>query len=65
MICTRLYKPTDCEVVQVRHPGSVPFPLLVACLIAAMVVVYATHQASLLKPRGAAKVKGRSTDRVD
>lgn len=54
-----------CPVVQVRHQGSVPLPLLVACLIAAMVVVYATHQASLLKPKGAARAKGRSTDRVD
>ncbi|KAK9916603.1 hypothetical protein WJX75_004756 [Coccomyxa subellipsoidea] len=47
---------------QVRHPGGVPFAVLIACLIVAMAVVYFTQQAG--PGRGKAK-KGRSTDRVD
>ncbi|EIE27009.1 hypothetical protein COCSUDRAFT_83568 [Coccomyxa subellipsoidea C-169] len=47
---------------QVRHPGGVPFAVLIACLIVAMAVVYFTQQAG--PERGRTK-KGRSTDRVD
>ena len=39
-----------------------PFAMLVACLIAAMAVVYVTQQAS---PGNRKANKGRSTDRVD
>ena len=42
-----------------------PFPLLVACLIGAMVVVWGVHQASLFRPKDRPSAKGRSTDRVD
>lgn len=49
--------------MQVRHPGGLPFSMLVACLIAAMVIVYITQQAAPGK-QGRPK-KGRSTDRVD
>lgn len=49
-------------LMQVRHPGGVPFALLMACLIVAMLAVYITQQAPTRKRRA---VKGRSTDRVD
>lgn len=45
-----------------RHPGGVPYAVLMACLIVAMAVVYITQQAA--PSRGGAKI-GRSTDRVD
>ncbi len=48
--------------VQVRHPGGVPFAVLMACLIIVMAVVYITQQTA--PGRGKSK-KGRSTDRVD
>lgn len=51
------------HVWQVRHPGGLPFSMLVACLIAAMAVVYITQQAAIVRP-GRPK-KGRSTERVD
>ena len=51
-----------CATWQVRHPGGVPFAVLIACLIVAMAVVYFTQQAG--PERGRTK-KGRSTDRVD
>lgn len=47
---------------QVRHPGGVPFAVLIACLIVAMAVVYFTQQAG---PGTGKARKGRSTDRVD
>ncbi|BDA41145.1 hypothetical protein COCOBI_01-8000 [Coccomyxa sp. Obi] len=47
---------------QVRHPGGVPFAVLIACLIVAMAVVYFTQQVGL---SGGKAKKGRSTDRVD
>ena len=50
------------KFVQVRHPGGVPFAVLMGCLIAAMLGVYITQQSPSSK--GRAK-KGRSTDRVD
>ena len=46
---------------QVRHPGGLPFAVLMACLIVAMGVVYLTQQASPAR-KGR---QGRSTDRVD
>lgn len=52
-----------CErLSQVRHPGGVPFAVLIACLIVAMAVVYFTQQVG---PSGGNAKKGRSTDRVD
>lgn len=48
--------------VQVRHPGGVPFAVLMACLIVAMLAVYITQQAPMRKKK---IIKGRSTDRVD
>ena len=45
---------------QVRRPGGIPFSILLALLMIAMIAVYATHQT------GAAKSSvARSTDRVD
>ena len=45
---------------QVRRPGGVPFSILLALLIVAMIAVYTTHQT------GAGKsLIARSTDRVD
>ncbi len=49
-------------MTQVRHPGGVPFAVLIACLIVAMAVVYFTQQVG---PSGGKAKKGRSTDRVD
>lgn len=52
-----------CErLSQVRHPGGVPFAVLIACLIVAMAVVYFTQQVG---PSGGNAKEGRSTDRVD
>ncbi len=47
------------SVLQVRHIGGVPFSALVGCVIAGVVVLYATKQG------GGRKRKGRSTDRAD
>eukprot|EP00803_Ostreobium_quekettii_P002515 evm.model.scf_113.4 EVM.evm.TU.scf_113.4 scf_113:72029-79810(+) len=47
---------------QVRHPGALPFKMLVMCLIVAMGVVYQTQHLSAAK--GGQRTK-RSTDRVD
>ena len=49
-------------LAQVRHPGGVPFAVLMACLIVAMLAVYITQHAPTRQRRA---VKGRSTDRVD
>ena len=45
---------------QVRRPGGVPFSILLALLIVAMIAVYATHQAGPQKSS-----ISRSTDRID
>lgn len=45
---------------QVRRPGGVPFSILLALLIMAMIAVYTTHQTG---PK--ASSLARSTDRVD
>ena len=49
---------------QVRRPGAVPFSALVGVLIVIMITVFIQQQ-GFMQPSGAAKFKGRSTDRVD
>ncbi|KAK9789953.1 hypothetical protein WJX73_002050 [Symbiochloris irregularis] len=49
--------------VQVRHPGGVPFSMLVVCLIAAMVIVYISQRER--PAHGGRPKKGRSTERMD